>query len=87
MIFKSFGNFGNTLLVNTWLILGFTSKVLVILIKCVLKISDNLQSSETMQSFYEIIILLERFPLSEKYGLIVFQRFLLSDTSFGFNLF
>ena len=78
---------GTLLLVNTWLILGFRSKVLVILIKCVLKISDNLQSSETMQSFYEIIILLERFPLSEKYGLIVCQWFLLSGTSFGFNLF
>ena len=56
-------------------ILGFRSKVLVILIKCVLKISESLLSSETMQSFSEIIILLEKFPLSEKCGLIV-RRFL-----------
>ena len=64
---------------------GFRSKVLVILTKCVLKISDSLQSSETMQSFSEIIILLEMRPLCEKYGLTVCQKFLLSDTSFGFS--
>ena len=40
-----------------------------------------------MQTFSEIIILLEKFPLSEKYDLIVQQKFLLADTSFGFNLF
>ena len=50
-----------------------------------LKISDNLLSSETMQSFPATIILLEKFPLSEKYGLIVCQKILLSDTSFGFT--
>ena len=48
------------------MILGFRFKVLVILIKRVLKISDSLLSSETMQSFSEIIILLEKFPLSPK---------------------
>ena len=50
---------------------GFRSKVLVILIKCVLKIADNLLSSETIQPFSEIIVLLKKFPLSEKYGLTV----------------
>ena len=67
------------------MILGFKSKVLVILMKCSLKISDSLLSSENMQSFSEIIILLEKLPLSEKQGLIVQQKFLLPDTSFGFN--
>ena len=67
------------------MILGFKSKVLVILMKCLLKISDSLLSSENMQSFSEIIILLEKLPLSEKQGLIVHQKFLLPDTSFGFN--
>ena len=66
------------------MILGFRSKMLVLLIKLVLKISGNLLSSEIMQSFFEIIILLEKFDLSEKYGLIVRQKILLSDTSFGF---
>ena len=37
-------------------ILGFRSKILVILIKCVLKISDNFLSSETMKSFSKIIV-------------------------------
>ena len=68
------------------MILGFRSKVLVILIKCVLKIADNLLSSETIQSFSEIIVLLKKFPLSEKYGLTVRQKVLLSGTSFGFTL-
>ena len=66
------------------MILGFRSKMLVLLIKLVLKISGNLLSSETMQSFFEIIILLEKFDLSEKNGLIVRQKILLSDTRFGF---
>ena len=44
------------------MILGFRSKVLIILIKCVLKITDSLLSSETIQSFSEIIILIEKFP-------------------------
>ena len=39
---------------------------IAILIKCSLKVSNNLQSSETMQSFSDIIILLRKFPLSEK---------------------
>ena len=50
-----------------------------------LKISNNLLLSETMQSFPEIIVLLEKLLLSEKYGLIVCQKILLSDTSFGFT--
>ena len=64
---------------------GFRSKVLVILTKCVLKISDSLQSSKTMQSFSEITILLEMLPLCKKFGLTVRQKFLLPDTSFGFS--
>ena len=64
---------------------GFRSKVLVILTKCVLKISDSLQSSKTMQSFSEITILLEMLPLCKKYGLTVRQKFLLPDASFGFS--
>ena len=67
------------------MILGFRSKVLLILIKSILKISDSLLSSKTMQSFSEIVILLEKYPLSEKYGLIVRQEFLLTDTSFAFT--
>ena len=67
------------------MILGFRSKVLLILIKSILKISDCLLSSKTMQSFSEIVILLEKYPLSEKYGLIVRQEFLLTDTSFAFT--
>ena len=38
-----------------------------------------------MQSFSEIVILLEKYPLSEKYGLIVRQEFSLTDTSFAFT--
>ena len=49
-----------------------------------IKISDSLLSSETMESFSEIIILLEKFSLSEKYDLTVHQKFLLSDTSLEF---
>ena len=45
----------------------------------------SLVSLETMQSLSEIIILLEKFPLSEKYGFIVRQKFLLRDASFGFT--
>ena len=67
------------------MILGFRFKVLLILIKSILKISDSLLSSKTMQSFSEIVILLEKYPLSEKYGLIVRQEFLLTDTSFAFT--
>ena len=67
------------------MILGFRSEVLLILIKSILKISDSLLSSKTMQSFSEIVILLEKYPLSEKYGLIVRQEFLLKDTSFAFT--
>ena len=48
------------------MILGYRSKVLVIMIECVLNISDSLSSSETMQSFSKTMILLENFPLSEK---------------------
>ena len=48
------------------MILGYRSKVLVIMIECVLNISDSLWSSETMQSFSKTMILLENFPLSEK---------------------
>ena len=48
------------------MILGFKSKVLVILVKHSLKISDSLLSPETMQSSSEITILLERLALSEK---------------------
>ena len=67
------------------MILGFRFKVLLILIKSILKISDSLLSSKTMQSFSEIVILLEKYPLSEKYGLIVRQEFSLTDTSFAFT--
>ena len=42
-------------LVVVEMILGFRYKVLVILIKCSLKISDSLLSSEPMQSFSEIL--------------------------------
>ena len=48
------------------MILGYRSKVLVIMIECVLNTSDSLLSSETMQSFSKTMILLENFPLSEK---------------------
>ena len=48
------------------MILGYRSKVLVIMIECVLNISDSLLSSETMQFFSKTMILLENFPLSEK---------------------
>ena len=48
------------------MILDYRSKVLVIMIECVLNISDSLLSSETMQSFSKTMILLENFPLSEK---------------------
>ena len=47
-------------LVVVEIMLGFRAKVLVILIKCSLKMSDNFLSSETIQFFYEIIILLEK---------------------------
>ena len=39
---------------------------IAILIKCSLKTFDSLLSSETMQSFSEIIILSEKLPLSDK---------------------
>ena len=48
------------------MILGYRSKVLVIMIECVLNISDSLLSSETMQSFSKTMILFENYPLSEK---------------------
>ena len=48
------------------MILGYRSKVIVIMIECVLNISDSLLSSETMQSFSKTMILLEKFLLSEK---------------------
>ena len=66
--------------------LGFRYKVLVILIKCSLKISDSLLSSENRKTFSEIIILLEKFPSSETYGLIVCQKFLLSVQVLGLPL-
>ena len=83
MIFKSLIILGRLLVVQ--MIPGFRTKVLVILIKRVLKISDSLLSSETMQFFSEIIILSEKFPFSEKYDLIVRQKFLLLSTSFRFT--
>ena len=83
MIFKSLIILGRLLVVQ--MIPGFRTKVLVILIKRVLKISDSLLSSETMQSFSEIIILSEKFPFSEKYDLIVRQKFLFLSTSFRFT--
>ena len=73
MIFKTLIILERLLVVE--MIIGFRSKVLVILMKCVLQISDSLLSSETTQSFSEIIILLEKFPFSEKYDLIVHQNF------------
>ena len=73
-------------LVVVEMILGFRSKVLVILIKCSLKILDSFLSSETMQSLWLCnIISLEKFPFSVKYGLIVRQKFLLSDRSFAYT--
>ena len=66
--------------------LGFRYKVLVTLIKYSLKISDSLLSSENRKTFSEIIILLEKFPLSETYGLIVCQKFLLSVQVLGLPL-
>ena len=42
-------------LVVVEMILGFRYKVLVILIKCSLKILDSFLSSEPMQSFSEIL--------------------------------
>ena len=83
MIFKSLIILGRLLVVQ--MIPGFRTKVLVILIKRVLKISDSLLSSETMQFFSEIIILSEKFPFSEKYDLIVRQKFLFLSTSFRFT--
>ena len=83
MIFKSLIILGRLLVVE--MIPGFRAKVLVILIKRVLKISDSLLSSETMQFFSEIIILSEKFPFSEKYDLIVRQKFLFLSTSFRFT--
>ena len=65
----------------------FRSKVLVILTKCSLKISDSPLLSETMQSSFEIIILLEKLPLPENYGLTVSQKFLLLDESLEFTLY
>ena len=53
------------------IILVFISKVLVIMTKCQLEISDSPLSSETMQSFSQISILLESLLFSEKYGLIL----------------
>ena len=73
-------------LVVVEMICGFRSKVLVILIKYPLKVSDSLLLSETMQSFSEIIILLEKLLLSDKYGLIDRQKFLLSHTILGLRL-
>ena len=67
------------------MMLGFRCRVLVILIKCVIKISDSFVSSEAIQSFSEIIVLLEKFPLLEKCGLIVPKKSLLADTRFGFT--
>ena len=67
------------------MILGSRSKVLVIFIRFVLKITDSLLSSETIQSFPEVNILLEIFPWSEKYSLINCQKFLRWDKSFGFT--
>ena len=61
------------------MVLGFKFKVVVIQVKCSLKISNRLLLSETMAAFSEIIILLEKFHLSEKNGLIALQKFLLSD--------
>ena len=68
------------------MILGFRSKVLVMLIKFPLKISDSLLSPEPMQSFSGIPNFLENLPLSDKYCLIVLQKFLFLDTSFRFTL-
>ena len=75
--------FGRYLAVEV--ILGSRSKVLVIFIKFVSKISDSLLSSETIQSFPKVNILLENFPWSEKYSLINRQKFLMWDKSFGFT--
>ena len=47
---KSLINSGRPVVVE--MILGFRSKILGILIKCSLKIADNLLSSETVQSFF-----------------------------------
>ena len=38
-----------------------------------------------MQTFLEIVVLLEKLLLSEKYDLILCHNFLMSDTSLGFN--
>ena len=51
------------------------------MIKCQLEISDSPLSSETMQSFSQIIILLESLLFSEKYGLILQHKIVLSDKS------
>ena len=83
MIFKKVSViFGRLLAVEA--ILGSRSNVLVIFIKFALKITDSLLSSETIQSFPEVNILLENFPWSEKYSLINRQKFLMWDKSFGF---
>ena len=73
MIFKSFNNFGRLWVVK--MILGFRSKVLVILTKYSLKISDSPVSSENMQSFAEIIFLLEKLPLFEKYNCVYLWKY------------
>ena len=70
--------------------LDFRSKVL--LIKCLLNISDSPLSSETMKSFPEIIILLARMSLSEKDLMVLIidsldacQKYFLPDASFEFT--
>ena len=75
MIFKNTIILGRLVVVET--ILGFRSEVLVMLIKCSLKILDGPLLSENIHSFSEMIILSKKLSLSEKYGLEVRQKFLL----------
>ena len=49
------------------------------MIKCQLEISDSPLSSETMQSFSQIIILLESLLFSEKYGLILQHKIIVNN--------
>ena len=60
------------------MILGFRSKISVIFIEYLWKLSDSLLSLEIVQSVSEIITLLGKFHLTEEHGLDFCKKFLLS---------
>ena len=73
-------------LVVVGMVFGFKSEVQVILIKCSLKILRSLLSSKILQFISEIILQLEKLPLSDKYGPIVRQKLSLSGKCLGLPL-